>query len=97
LNESGVIVVEINRRAFFSGQWLKAALKTPVAVVGERDDAIANEPAEYFSSLETCYAFLSEVPLEDLQNEAVKRGLGFERLSKIELARLLFSAGQYRS
>jgi len=89
--------VEINRRGFFSGRWLKTALTTPVTVVGEHDDSTANEPAGYFSSLETCYAFLSEVPLEDLQNEAVKRGLSFERLSKIELARLLFAAGQYRS
>jgi len=89
--------VEINRRAFFTGQWLKAALATPNELAAERDDVQVNEPADYFASLETCYAFLSEVPLEDLRNEAVKRGLGFEGLSKIELARLLFSAGQYRS
>ena len=90
-------VVEINRRAFFTGQWLKTALTSPAELAVERDDVQVNEPADYFASLETCYAFLSEVPLEDLRNEAVKRGLGFEGLSKIELARLLFSAGQYRS
>ena len=89
--------MEINRRAFFTGQWLKTALTSPAELAVERDDVQVNEPADYFSSLETCYAFLSEVPLEDLQNEAVKRGLGFEGLSKIELARLLFSAGLYRS
>jgi len=89
--------VEINRRDFFSGRWLKAALTTPAADVAEFDDMKANEPEDYFASLETCYAFLAEVPLEDLRNEAVKRGVAFEGLSKIELARLLFSAGQYRS
>ena len=86
----------INRRDFFFGTWLQGALSCPNR---EENKAAENQPESsdnYFSSLETCYAFLSEVPLEDLHNEAIKRGVPYEGLSKFELAKSLFSAGEYR-
>ena len=88
--------MDINRRAFFSGTWLRDVLTIP-ASAAETEELKPDCTDGYFSSLETCYAFLSEVPMEDLQNEAIAREVAFEGLSKFELARLLFSAGQYRS
>lgn len=87
--EGEVKVMEINRREFFSGRWLRTAIGNQQEKNGGCED--------YFASLETCYSFLSEVPLEDLQNEATKRGLAYDGLSKMELARLLFANGEYRS
>lgn len=72
----------MDRRNFLSGRWVNFSEKS-------RD--------EYFSSIDSCYAFLAEVPLEDLQNEAAKRGIPFEGYTKFELAKVLFSDGQYRS
>ena len=66
--------VDINRRAFFSGAWLRDALTIPTDAV-ETEELKTNFTEDYFSSLETCYAFLSEVPMEDLQNEALVRGV----------------------
>lgn len=88
--------MDISRRSFFSGTWLKESLSL---FETNSDDKKEIEPCpedNYFQSIETCYAFLSEVPLEDLQNEALKRGIAFEGLSKFELAKILFSNGQYR-
>ena len=87
--EGEVKVMEFNRREFFSGRWLRAA------IVNQQEKK--SDCEDYFASLETCYAFLSEVPLEDLQNAATKRGLVYDGLSKMELARLLFANGEYRS
>jgi hypothetical protein len=87
--EGEVKVMEINRREFFSGRWLRTEL------VNQQEKNSGCQ--DYFASLETCYAFLSEVPLEDLQNEANKRSLAYDGLGKMELARLLFANGEYRS
>lgn len=72
----------LSRRDFFTGVWYhrKASKK-------ENQE----DPVDYFSSIETCYAFLAEVPLEDLQQEALQRNMPFDGLSKFELAKRLFS------
>ena len=88
--------MDINRRDFFAGTWLREALTTPTLEAEVTKEAPPAFADDYFSSIETCYAFLSEVPLEDLQQEAVQRGAPYEGLSKFELAKSLFSGGQYR-
>lgn len=87
----------INRRDFFTGHWLSEALTKSTLGITEQETIPTKEENNYFSSIETCYAFLSEVPMEDLLNEARKRGLPSDGLSKFELAKSLFSDGQYQA
>ncbi len=64
--------------------------------------AIKNEPAEpadaddqaedlsYFSSYESCYAFLAEASLEELQEDARQLGLDPAGKDKYEIAKMIF-------
>ena len=59
----------------------------------QEDEALPASPAsanDYFASYETCYAFLAEVSLEELQQDALRLGIEFAGKSKYELARLIF-------
>ena len=48
----------------------------------------------YFSSFESCYAFLAEVSLEELQQDACKMGLDTTGKNKHEIAKMIFQCNQ---
>jgi hypothetical protein len=48
----------------------------------------------YFSSFESCYAFLAEVSLEELQQDAYKLGLDPTGKDKYEIAKMLYTYNQ---
>ena len=48
----------------------------------------------YFSSFGSCYAFLAEVSLEELQQDALKMGLDPTGKDKYELAKMIFHCNQ---
>jgi hypothetical protein len=61
--------------------------------------AIKNEPADaddqaedlsYFASYESCYAFLAEASLEELQEDARQLGLDPAGKDKYEIAKMMF-------
>lgn len=62
-----------------------------------------NEPAEaddqaedlsYFASYESCYAFLAEASLEELQEDARQLGLDPAGKDKYEIAKMIFRTRQ---
>lgn len=55
------------------------------------DEQKGAEKKDYFTSFESCYAFLAEVPLEDLQNAALEKGIAIEGKTKFQLAKELYS------
>lgn len=46
--------------------------------------------SEYFASYESCYAFLAEVSLEELQQDAISLGIDPTGKDKYAIARLIF-------
>jgi len=48
------------------------------------------ENHSFFSSFDSCYAFLAEVSLEELQQDAYKLGLDPTGKDKYEIAKMLF-------
>ncbi len=62
----------------------------PGSAVAQRDEAMGDDP--YFASFSSCYALLSEIPMEELLATARAVGVATEGRSKLELAKILFSA-----
>lgn len=86
------------RRSFLFGN-MKQIFVEPICSLAKElqewqdDEASTASPspaADYFASYETCYAFLAEVSLEELQQDALRMGIDFAGKSKVELARLIF-------
>lgn len=46
--------------------------------------------SKYFRSFESCYPFLAEYTLEEIQQDAMEMGIDYTGKSKLELARLIF-------
>jgi hypothetical protein len=51
----------------------------------------------YFDSFESCYAFLAEVSLEELQQDACNLGLDPTGLDKYQIAKLIYQGAQQQS
>lgn len=61
------------------------------SIWSEEENEKRADQAKYFSSFASCYAFLAEVPLEDLQNKARGLGLEVEGKAKYQLAKEIFT------
>jgi len=59
------------------------------------DDEAAN--LSYFSSFESCYAFLAEASLEELQEDARQLGLDPTGKDKYQIAKSIFRINQAKS
>jgi hypothetical protein len=89
------------RRSFLFGNMKQIFVEPICSLTKELKEWQADEtspapPAtatDYFASYETCYAFLAEVSLEELQQDALRLGIDFAGKSKVELARLIFDHG----
>jgi len=63
------------------------------AEVSDRSDSTApdlSDDSSYFSSFESCYAFLAEVSLEELQQDALQLGMDPAGKDKYQIAKLIF-------
>lgn len=72
----------VSRRDFFRGTWLKDFTSR---------EGDGNKVDPYFASFSSCYALLSEIPLEELLETARMRGIDTGNKSKLELVKELYS------
>lgn len=61
-------------------------------IKNDPDDEAAN--LSYFSSFESCYAFLAEASLEELQEDVRQLGLDPTGKDKYQIAKLIFHVNQ---
>lgn len=67
---------------------LKDAYHTVADVI---NDADKKELPKYFRSFKSCYPFLAEVSMEEIQQDAMEMGIDPAGKSKLELARLVYN------
>lgn len=82
-----------SRREFLTKDLFKLFKETYEAVSGQaltEEEKQAQELEEYFKSFKTCYPFLAEASLEELQYDARELGIDPTGISKYELARMIF-------
>lgn len=82
-----------SRRDFLTKDFFKLVKDTYDAFTGEavsEEEKEAKGLEEYFRSFKTCYPFLAEASLEELQYDARELGIDPTGISKYELARMIF-------
>ena len=89
-----------SRRAFLTLDVKSLFVDTVQAFSEELSQPPVSDPLNlsadysYFASFESCYAFLAEVSLEELQQDAWKMGLDTTGKDKYEIAKMIFQCNQ---
>lgn len=85
-----------SRREFLTFNFKSLFVDTFLSISEELTQPLAADPLDsatansYFDSYESCYAFMAEVSLEELQQDAAKLGLDCTGLAKHQIAKLIY-------